>query len=202
MRALDTKEILLATHNEGKLREIRQLMAPYGFTVTSAADHNLPEPPEAGTTFDENAYTKAYAAASATGSVALSDDSGLCVDALGGAPGVYTADWAETPNGRDFPLAMTRAWKELEQIKAPTPRTCRFCCTLCLAWPDGHDEIFEGTVEGEFSWPMRGELGFGFDPVFNPLGKTETFGQMEPLKKHGMSHRADAFRKLVAGCLA
>ncbi|MEM7525606.1 MAG: non-canonical purine NTP pyrophosphatase, partial [Pseudomonadota bacterium] len=131
---------------------------------------------------------------------ALSDDSGIEIDALDGAPGVYTADWAETPNGRDFPMAMTKVWTLLEEKSAPEPRTARFVCTLCLAWPDGHDEIFRGEAPGRVTWPMRGDLGFGFDPIFAPDGYDITFGEMEPAKKHEMSHRADAFAKLVKGC--
>ena len=119
---------------------------------------------------------------------------------MGGQPGVFTADWAETPDGRDFKLAMTKVWELLEQKQVTMPRTARFCCTLCLAWPDGHDEIFAGTVSGQITWPMRGDLGFGFDPIFQPDGYTETFGQMDPAEKHRISHRADAFAKLVTGC--
>jgi len=119
------------------------------------------------------------------------------VDALDGAPGVYTANWAETPNGRDFHMAMRKVWDLLEEKQAPEPRTARFCCTLCLAWPDGADEIFEGTVEGRLVWPLRGERGFGFDPMFQPVGRDQTFGEMDPAEKHAMSHRAVAFAKLV-----
>ena len=202
MRKFTGPELVIASHNKGKLRETSALLEPFGFNVRSVAEFGLDEPEETEDTFVGNARIKAHFAAKETGLPALSDDSGIQIDALNGAPGVYTADWAETPTGRDFPMAMTRAWQELENANAPDPRTCRFCCTLCLAWPDGHDEIFEGTVEGVFTWPMRGELGFGFDPIFKPLGESETFGQMDPAKKHGMSHRADAFRKLVAGCFA
>ncbi|MDG1971821.1 MAG: non-canonical purine NTP pyrophosphatase, partial [Paracoccaceae bacterium] len=125
-------------------------------------------------------------------------DSGIEVDGLDGAPGVYTADWAETPNGRDFPMAMKKVWDLLEQKNAPHPRSARFVCTLCLAWPDGYDEVFRGEVNGVVGWPMRGAQGFGFDPIFTPDGFDQTFGEMDPAKKHEMSHRADAFRKLVA----
>ncbi|SLN24679.1 Non-canonical purine NTP pyrophosphatase [Pseudoruegeria aquimaris] len=199
-RKLTEKKIVLASHNAGKLREIGALLAPYGVEVVSAGALGLEEPAETETTFAGNARIKAHFAAKASGLPALSDDSGLEVDALDGAPGVYTADWAETPNGRDFPMAMAKVQALLDEKEAPTPRTGRFCCTLCLAWPDGHDEIFAGTVEGQLVWPMRGDNGFGFDPVFLPNGETETFGEMDPDKKHGMSHRAEAFRKLVAGC--
>lgn len=198
MRKFTEPKFVLASHNKGKLREIAELLVPYGIEVVSAGDLGLEEPEETETTFAGNARIKAHFAAKATGLPALSDDSGIQVDGLDGDPGVYTADWAETPNGRDFSMAMTKVWTLLEERNAPEPRTARFCATLCLAWPDGHDEVFEGKAEGRVSWPMRGELGFGFDPMFIPDGETETFGQMDPAKKHAMSHRADAFRKLQA----
>lgn len=200
MRKFDGDKLVIASHNAGKLREIVDLLAPFGVSVTSASDHGLDEPAETEATFAGNARIKAHYAAKATGLPALSDDSGITVDALNGDPGVYTADWAETPNGRDFPMAMTKVWTLLEEKNAPAPRTAAFNCTLCLAWPDGHDEIFEGRVDGQVVWPMRGERGFGFDPVFLPNGETETFGEMDPARKKDMSHRSDAFRKLVAGC--
>ena len=202
MRRFDTDSLVIASHNEGKIREIRALLEPFGITVRSVSEFGLDEPEETESTFAGNARIKAHFAAKNTGFPALSDDSGIEVDALGGKPGVYTADWAETPNGRDFPMAMTRVWNDLNAKDAKAPRTARFCCTLCLAWPDGHDELFEGKVDGQVVWPMRGELGFGFDPCFMPDGETITFGEMDPAKKHGMSHRADAFAKLVAGCFA
>ena len=192
----------MATHNQGKLEEISVLLKPFGISLSSNADHNLPEPDETETTFVGNARIKAHAAAQATGLPALADDSGIEIDALGGAPGVYTADWAEGPNGRDFIKAMTRAWTELEAINAPNPRTARFCCTLVLAWPDGHDEVFPGVMPGQVVWPMRGDQGHGYDPVFQPDGHDLTFGEMDRWKKNEISHRADAFRKLVAGCFA
>lgn len=201
MRKLTEKKIVLASHNAGKLREIGALLAPYGIEVVSAGELGFDEPEETESTFAGNARIKAHYAASRAGLPALSDDSGIAVDALDGAPGVYTADWAETPQGRDFPMAMTKVWDMLEAKAAPLPRTARFCCTLCIAWPDGHDELFEGTVEGSLSWPMRGDLGFGFDPIFVPQGESETFGEMDPAKKSAMSHRADAFAKLKAGAL-
>lgn len=201
MRKLTEKRIVLASHNAGKLREISELLAPYGIEVVSAGDLGLEEPEETEDNFAGNARIKAHFAAEASGLPALSDDSGIEVDGLNGQPGVYTADWAETPQGRDFKMAMTKVWELLEQKQVPDPRTARFCCTLCLAWPDGHDEVFTGTVEGRIVWPMRGDQGFGFDPVFQPNGHQETFGEMDPAKKHSMSHRAEAFAKLVAGCL-
>ena len=200
MRKFEGSELVIATHNAGKLREIGALLAPFGVKVSSAGDHGLEEPLETEDTFAGNARIKAHFAAKATGLPALSDDSGITVDALDGAPGVYTADWAETPQGRDFPMAMEKVWRLLEEKGAPEPRKAAFNCTLCLAWPDGHDEIFEGRVEGRVIWPMRGDNGFGYDPMFVPDGETETFGEMDPAKKDGMSHRADAFARLVAGC--
>ena len=198
MRRFTGDTLLVATHNRGKLEEIAHLLEPLGISVTSAKDHGLPEPEETGTTFVENARIKAHAAAKATGLPALADDSGIEIDALGGAPGVYTADWAETPNGRDFVMAMTRTHEELEKVCAKAPRTARFCCTLVLAWPDGHDEIFPGVMEGEVVWPMRGDQGHGYDPIFQPKGYDITFGEMDRWEKNQISHRADAFRKLVA----
>lgn len=202
IRRFTGDRLVIASHNAGKVREIRDLLAPFGVSVVSAGELGLDEPPETEETFAGNARIKAHAAARASGLPSLSDDSGIDVDALGGAPGVHTADWAETPTGRDFTMAMTRLWSELEAIRAPEPRTARFHCTLCLAWPDGHDEIFDGTAEGRVVWPMRGTRGFGFDPMFLPEGESETFGEMDPARKHAMSHRAEAFRKLVAGCFA
>lgn len=199
-RRFTGEKLLIATHNEGKLDEMRALLAPYGVIVTGAAELGLPEPDETETTFIGNARIKAHAAVKATGLPALSDDSGIEIDALGGAPGVYTADWAETPNGRDFVMAMTRTHKELEKIDAPQPRTARFCCTLVLAWPDGHDEVFPGVMPGRVVWPMRGEQGHGYDPIFVPDGYDITFGEMDRWEKNKISHRADAVQKLVAGC--
>lgn len=199
-RKLAPGRLVVASHNAGKVREIGELLRPYGIETVSAGELGLPEPAETETTFAGNARIKAHAAAKAANLPALSDDSGIEVDALDGAPGVYTADWAETPQGRDFPMAMKKVWDLLEAKNAPNPRSARFRCTLCLAWPDGHDEIFDGRVEGAVSWPMRGDLGFGFDPIFTPDGYDQTFGEMDPAKKHEMSHRADAFAKLVRGC--
>ena len=193
--------IVIASHNAGKIREIGALMAPYGVAVSSAAEMGFAEPAETETTFAGNARIKAHAAARAAGLPALSDDSGISVDALDGAPGVFTADWAETPAGRDFAMAMEEVWRLLEDKGAPEPRRATFHCTLCVAWPDGSDALFEGKVGGRIVWPMRGEKGFGFDPIFLPEGETETFGEMDPARKHAMSHRADAFARLEAGLL-
>lgn len=197
MRKFLGDTLLVATHNQGKLEEIADLLSGFGIKVTSAKEHNLSEPEETGTTFVENARTKAHAAAQATGLPSLSDDSGIAIDALNGAPGVYTADWAETPNGRDFIMAMERTHRELEEISAPYPRTAQFCCTLVLAWPDGHDEVFPGVMPGQLVWPMRGDQGHGYDPIFQPDGYDITFGEMDRWEKNKISHRADAFRKLV-----
>ena len=202
MRRFDGDKLVIASHNAGKLREIAELLTPFGVSVSSAADHGLDEPEETESTFAGNARIKAHHAAKGSGLPALSDDSGISVEALDGAPGVYTADWAETETGRDFVMAMTKVWNLLEEKGARVPRKAAFNCTLCLAWPDGHDEVFEGRVEGQVVWPMRGDRGFGFDPVFLPNGESETFGEMDPEKKNAMSHRNDAFEKLVKGCFA
>ncbi|NDK35846.1 RdgB/HAM1 family non-canonical purine NTP pyrophosphatase [Rhodovulum sulfidophilum] len=198
MRRFDGKTLLVATHNSGKLEEIADLLKPFGISVTGAAEHDLPEPDETEDTFVGNARIKAHAAAKATGLPALADDSGLAVDALGGAPGVYTADWAETGSGRDFPMAMEKVWTRLEKANAPEPRNAQFCCTFVLAWPDGHDEVFEGRMPGRIVWPMRGDQGHGFDPIFQPDGHDITFGEMDRWEKNRISHRARAFEKLVS----
>jgi len=198
-RKLTEPKIVLASHNKGKLREIQALLTPYGTECVSAGDLGLDEPEETESTFAGNARIKAHFAAKASGLPALSDDSGICVDALDGAPGVYTADWAETPDGRDFKMAMEKVWRKLEDQDAPKPRKAQFCATLCLAWPDGHDEVFEGRAPGQVVWPMRGVEGFGFDPIFLPDGHDRTFGEMSPEEKEPLTHRTDAFKKLVAG---
>lgn len=202
MRRFTGNALLIATHNTGKLEECADLLAPYGLQLTSNADHGLPEPEETEDTFVGNARIKAHAAVKATGLPALADDSGIMIDGLGGAPGVYTADWAETPQGRDFTIAMTRSWQELEAAHATFPRTARFCCTLVLAWPDGHDEVFPGQMPGQIVWPMRGDQGHGYDPIFQPEGYDITFGEMDRWEKNKISHRADAFSKLIQGCFA
>ena len=199
-RTFTEKRLLVATHNQGKLEEIEALLQPFGIEVVGAAALGLPEPEETGTTFVENARIKAHAASQATGLPSLADDSGIEIDALGGDPGVYTADWAETETGRDFVRAMTITHGKLVESGAPEPWTARFCCTLVLAWPDGHDEVFPGIMPGRVVWPMRGEQGHGYDPIFVPDGRELTFGQMDRWEKNRISHRADAFAKLVAGC--
>ena len=189
------KKILAATHNQGKLEEISALLGPLNVTIVSAKDLNLPEPEETEDTFVGNARIKAHAAAQASGLPSLSDDSGLEINALGGAPGVYTADWAETPLGRDFVVAMTKTHDLLEEKNAPFPRKGRFCCTLVLAWPDGKDFVYEGKMEGKIVWPMRGDQGHGYDPIFQPDGYKKTFGEMDRWEKNRLSHRAKAFEK-------
>ena len=174
------------------------MLEPLGIACVGAGEMNLPEPDETEDTFVGNARIKAHAAAQATGLVALSDDSGIVVDGLNGAPGVYTADWAETPNGRDFLMAMTRTWDELEAANAPYPRTARFCSTLVMAWPDGHDEVFESAAEGTVIWPLRGAHGHGYDPMFVPEGYDITFAEMDSREKNKISHRAKAFEKLMS----
>jgi XTP/dITP diphosphohydrolase len=200
-RRLTGPSLVVATHNRGKLEEIAKLMEPHGIEILGAAALGLPEPAETETTFLGNARIKAHAAARASGLPALADDSGIEVDALGGAPGVFTADWAETPNGRDFVAAMTRTWDALEAARAPHPRTARFRCTLVVAWPDGHDEVFEGTIEGACVWPMRGSQGHGYDPMFQPEGHAITLGEMDRWQKNRISHRGRAFEKFRAACL-
>jgi XTP/dITP diphosphohydrolase len=212
MQSLEARKIVVASHNEGKLREFADLMGPFGFEAKSAKEYGLPEPDETGTTFEENAYIKAFAAAKATGLPALSDDSGLCIDALDGAPGVYTANWADTPDGkRDFAMAMQRAEVAMQEVGATEPdkRSGRFVAVICLAFPDGDAEYYRGEVEGTLVWPPRGELGFGYDPVFLPHGYAKTFGEMTAAEKHGwkpgqknaLSHRARAFQKFAAARL-
>jgi len=199
-RRFTEDRLLIATHNQGKLEEMAHLLDPFGVSVVGAAELDLVEPEETETTFAGNARIKAKAAVEATGLPAMSDDSGIEIDALNGAPGVYTADWAETPNGRDFVIAMIRAWNELEAANAPEPRTACFCCTLSLIWPDGHEELFEGRVPGRIVWPMRGDNGHGYDPIFVPDGYDITFGEMDRWEKNKISHRAKAVQAFVEAC--
>lgn len=196
MRAFTEKKLLVATHNAGKLEEIRAMMAPHGIEVTSAGEMGLPEPAETEDSFIGNARIKARAAMQATGLPVLADDSGISVDGLDGAPGVYTADWAETPNGRDFMQAMTRTWNELDARNTPEPRTAQFRATLILMWPDGHEEIFEGVAPGRLVWPPRGAQGHGYDPIFIPEGHDVTYAEMTADEKNAISHRARAFALL------
>lgn len=192
--------LIFATHNAGKVEEMRSLLSPLGIEIVSAADLGLPEPEETETSFVGNARIKAHAAARATNLPALADDSGLCVEALGGAPGVYTADWAEGPGGRDFGRAMARTYAELTSRKAMEPWNAAFHCTLVMAWPDGTDAVFEGVVRGRLVYPLRGKEGHGYDPMFVPEGEEETFAQMPLERKNMISHRSLALRALIAGC--
>jgi len=204
MRKLQGKELLIASHNQGKLREFTALLTDFGVHVRGAAEFGLTEPLETGTTFEQNALIKALTAAQATNIVALADDSGLCIDAFGGAPGVYTADWAIQADGsRDFGLAMARVERQLRQVEADTPdkRKAHFVCVLCLAWPDGEAHYFRGEVAGHIHYPPSGEGGFGYDPIFIPADFNKTFAQMSSQEKHGLdkngtplSHRARALK--------
>jgi XTP/dITP diphosphohydrolase len=203
-----TGPLIIATHNPGKLREMRELLAPYGVATQSAGELGLAEPAETGMTFAENARIKASAAARASGKPAFADDSGLVVDALGGEPGIHSARWAGPD--KDFRAAMNRIQTLLIERGAKTleQRRAHFIAALCLAWPDGHVEDFEGRVDGVAVWPPRGDKGFGYDPLFRPDGFDITFGQMSADEKHGLppqgrglSHRARAFMKLAEACL-
>ncbi|MFA7585670.1 MAG: RdgB/HAM1 family non-canonical purine NTP pyrophosphatase [Novosphingobium sp.] len=202
-RKLGGETLVIATHNAGKLKEISALLAPYGLACISAGSLGLPEPAETGKTFVENALIKARAAAEASGLPALADDSGLSVTALDGAPGVYTADWAERqwfegPPGRDWYMAMGKVEGLLCEKGSDADRSCWFSCVLAIAWPDGEYAVYEGRADGSIVWPPRGTMGFGYDPVFVPTGGTLTFAELEPAEKHRISHRADAFARLVA----
>jgi XTP/dITP diphosphohydrolase len=194
-RHFDGDTLIIASHNKGKVREIGELLAPFGVKTVSAGDLDLPEPIEDGDSFIANAEIKALAAAKAANLPALSDDSGLEVAALRGEPGIYSARWGGAE--KDFTLAMT---KVNDAIGDKENRTANFTCALTLAWPDGHTESFEGKVFGSITWPMRGDQGFGYDPFFIPDGFDITFGEMDPEQKHAMSHRADAFKRLIAAC--
>jgi XTP/dITP diphosphohydrolase len=196
-RRLTEPVLVIASHNPGKVREIAHLMAPFGIEIVSAATLGLEEPEETGATFVDNAVLKALAAATASGKPALADDSGLVVPALDGRPGIHSARWGGPR--KDFRLAMEKVEKALA---GKADRRAHFVCVLAIAWPDGHREIFEGRVDGRLVWPPRGERGFGYDPIFIADGHDATFGEMDPDVKHAISHRADAFRQLVAACVA
>jgi XTP/dITP diphosphohydrolase len=199
-RKLAPGPLIVASHNAGKLREIAALVRPLGIEPLSAADLGLPEPEETGDSYRANAELKALAAARPTGMPALADDSGLSVEALGGAPGIFSARWAGEP--RDFGLAMERVEAALREAGPGASRRAAFVCGLALAWPDGHIEYFEGRVEGSLVWPPRGTRGFGYDPMFVAEGHTLTFGEMDPEAKHAISHRARAFDRLVRACIS
>ncbi|WP_136657854.1 RdgB/HAM1 family non-canonical purine NTP pyrophosphatase [Nitratireductor sp. XY-223] len=206
MRRLTEKKLVIASHNQGKIDELKALLDPLGYTLATASELDLPEPEETGLTFEANARLKAVAAATAAGLPALADDSGLAVDGLDGAPGIYSARWAGPD--RDFPMAMERVHAEL-QSRSPYNPQARFVSVICLAWPDGHVEYFRGEVEGTIVWPPRGDRGFGYDPIFQPDGHDITFGEMSADQKHGwrhgqdeaLSHRARAFKRFAEECL-
>jgi XTP/dITP diphosphohydrolase len=196
-------KLVVATHNAGKLREIRELLEPLGIECVGAAELDLPEPEETGNTFVDNAELKAREAADLSGLPALSDDSGLSVDALHGMPGIFSARWAEDEDGnRNFGRAMERVWREVEEAGPEAGHDAHFTCVLSLAWPDGDIESFEGKVHGTLVWPPRGDKGFGYDPIFVATGMDKTFAEIEPVEKHAISHRAQAFSKLVAALQA
>ena len=197
-RQLEPGTLVIASHNPGKVREIAALLGDYGIEPVSAGDLGLPEPEETEDSFRGNADLKALAAARASGKPALADDSGLCVDALGGAPGIYSARWGG--EAKDFDVAMRRVHDGM--AKVPGPDSAHFTCALSLAWPDGHVETFEGHVHGQIVWPPRGDRGFGYDPIFQRTGDDVTFGEMDPDEKHRISHRASAFGQLVRACLS
>ncbi|MCV0383388.1 MAG: RdgB/HAM1 family non-canonical purine NTP pyrophosphatase [Erythrobacter sp.] len=202
-RRLGSGSLVIATHNAGKLKEISALLAPHGLKCLSAGSLGLPEPAETGTSFVENALIKARASAEASGLPALADDSGLSVDALDGRPGVYTADWAERQwfegePGRDWFMAMGKVEGMLRAKGPDAPRGGAFHCVLAIGWPEGETAVYEGIARGTLTWPPRGELGFGYDPVFIAEGMDRTYAEIAPEEKHRISHRADAFAKLVA----
>ena len=199
-RKFSGEKLVIDTNNNGKLEEIRHLFEPFQINIIGANQLNITEPEETEDSFVGNARIKAHFSAKMSNLPSLADDSGITIDALNGAPGVYTANWAETSAGRDFVYAMEKTHNALSEVDAPYPRSAQFRCTLVLAWPDGHDEVFEGVIEGSLVWPMRGENGHGYDPIFLPNGYSETFGEMDRWEKNKISHRADAFSKLLSGC--
>ena len=200
MRKFSQKALVIATHNEGKLQEIKKLFENYRLTINSAAEFGLEEPKETENSFIGNARIKAHYASKKTGLPALSDDSGIEVESLQGAPGVYTADWAETENGRDFQFAMEKVWEKVQTTNYISPYAAQFCSTLVLAWPDGHDEVFTGIIKGTLVWPIQGNNGHGFDPMFKPHGYNLTFAQMNRWEKNRISHRGLAFTKMLKHC--
>lgn len=197
LRLAEGSRLVLATHNPGKAREVAQLLAPWRIDLATAGSLDLPEPEETGASFEDNALIKAASAAQLSGLPALADDSGLAVDALDGAPGIHSARWAQG----DFQEGMRRLHREIQARNEPQPWTARFFCALALVWPDGQERTFLGRVEGQCVWPPRGERGFGYDPMFLAEGESETFGEMDPVSKDSISHRADAFAQLAKACL-
>ena len=199
-RRFEDSQLVVASHNAGKVREIAELLAPFDVRAIPAAELGLPEPEETEDSFTGNARLKAHAAAGASGRPALADDSGLVVEALDGAPGIHSARWAETGHGRDFARAIEKVRESLPELEAHEPYRAAFHCALSLAWPDGHDETFLGEVKGRLVFPPRGDKGFGYDPIFLPDRRDLTFGEMDPDEKHRISHRAHAFRQLIHAC--
>lgn len=200
MNKLSPSTLVFASHNAGKVEEVREILARFGTGVKSAAELGLDEPEETEDSFLGNARIKAHAACRATGLPALADDSGLCVDALDGAPGVYTADWAQTSTGRDFRMAMAKTHAALVERRAAEPWVARFHCTMVLAYPDGSEQVFEGSVNGRLVWPIRGVEGHGYDPMFIPAGETRTFAEMSHAEKNALSHRGRALEAFVQAC--
>jgi XTP/dITP diphosphohydrolase len=200
MPSLTGCDLVVATGNSGKLAEFRALLGPRGVQIISLADLGLDEPEETEVDFRGNALLKARAAAKASGKPALADDSGLCVRGLGGAPGVFTADWAETGTGRDFKMAMQKTWGLVQAVSKNASKVAEFRCALAVVWPDGLESVFEGSLAGELVWPSRGAEGHGFDPIFQPVGHSITMGEMDQALKNSISHRADAVSKLLKGC--
>lgn len=200
MASLRGQDLLVATSNSGKRDEFSALLKPFGVRLFSLADFAVQGPDETEYSFLGNALVKARAAAAVTGLTTLADDSGLAVDDLGGSPGIYTADWAETGRGRDFTRAMEKTWHLLLAARSVAPRRAEFRCALAVVWPDGEEAVFEGRVAGQIVWPMRGQLGHGYDPIFVPDGHSRTLGEMSPDDKNRISHRAEAFKALIKGC--
>ena len=200
MRKFSEKTLLLATHNKGKIEELSKLFENYQFKIKSTLDFNLREPDETENTFVGNARIKAHFAAQNTGLPSLADDSGIEVECLNGAPGVFTSNWSETEKGRNFEYAMEKLWLTIQSTPFDKPYKAQFCCTLVIAWPDGHDEVFEGIIKGQLVWPIRGFNGHGFDPMFQPKGYKETFGEMDRWNKNRISHRGLAFTNLIKNC--
>lgn len=200
MHNLSGKKLVLATHNAGKIAEMVALLGPHDVSILSAADFGLSAPEETATDFVGNARIKARFVADQTGLPSLADDSGIAIDALEGAPGIYTADWAETPAGRDFDFAMRKTWEMVTRTSALPPYAARFRCAIVVAWPDGSEEVFEGAVEGRLTWPPRGPGGHGYDPMFQPNGGELTFAEMSAEEKNRISHRSMAFAALTSKC--
>ncbi len=201
MRNFTEKKLLVATHNDGKLEEIRALLKDTKINTVSSRELGLTEPAETENTFIGNARIKAHSACKHTGLPSISDDSGLEIEDLDFQPGVYSADWAETPNGRDFNIAMKKIWSLLNKVNNNSIHIAKMRCTMVLAWPDGHEEIFEGSIKGKIVWPMRGTNGHGYDPIFQPDGYKLTFGEMDRWVKNRLSHRAEALNKLLDYCI-